>query len=100
MEIGDITTIGGPASRTPRVRWQEADGRWREQKTDAPAQLVAALADRLGPEPAGLTVTRPSLEDVYLEIIGEHPAASPAHPAHPAADTPAALTPALLGGTK
>lgn len=23
VEIGDITTIGGPASRTPRVRWQE-----------------------------------------------------------------------------
>lgn len=97
VEIGDISTIGGPTSRTPRVRWQEADGSWREEKTDAPAQLVAALADRLGPEPAGLTVTRPSLEDVYLEIIGEHPAADQASPAEATNAAPAA---ALTGGTK
>ncbi|WP_424463618.1 ABC transporter ATP-binding protein [Pseudoclavibacter helvolus] len=96
VEIGDITTIGGPASRTPRVRWQEADGAWCEEKTDAPAQLVASLADRAGGEPAGLTVTRPSLEDVYLEIIGEHPTPSLATPADPPHTARAA---AVVGGT-
>lgn len=97
VEIGDITTIGGPSSRTPRVRWQEADGRWREEQTDAPAQLVAALADRLGPEPTGLTVTRPSLEDVYLGIIEEHPVAAQTRPAEATSAAPAA---AVSGGTK
>ncbi|PPF74602.1 ABC transporter ATP-binding protein [Pseudoclavibacter sp. Z016] len=106
VEIGDIATIGGPKSRTPRVRWQEQDGRWREETTDAPAQLVGALVERLGPEPAGLTVTRPSLEDVYLEIIGEHPAASPGTPAtaSPAAELAAtddaARAAAPAGGTR
>ena len=106
VEIGDIATIGGPKSRTPRVRWQEQDGRWREETTDAPAQLVGALVERLGPEPAGLTVTRPSLEDVYLEIIGEHPAASPGTPATAspaaglAATDDAARAAAPAGGTR
>ncbi|WP_282859885.1 ABC transporter ATP-binding protein [Pseudoclavibacter helvolus] len=104
VEIGDITTIGGPASRTPRVRWQEPDGQWREEKTDAPAQLVAALANRLGPEPVGLTITRPSLEDVYLEIIGEHPSAEtdgePAAKAGRADTHHAAHAAAFAGGSK
>ncbi len=32
--------------------------------------LVAELAARFGGEVPGLTVTRPTLEDVYLEMIG------------------------------
>ena len=32
--------------------------------------MVAGLAARYGGEVPGLTVTRPSLEDVYLELIG------------------------------
>ena len=60
----------------------------------------AAVLGPTGDQVHALEVVRPSLEDVYLGIIGEHPPASPPHPAHPAADTPAALTPALLGGTK
>ena len=37
-----------------------------------PTKLVSQLAGAQG-ELAGLTVTRPSLEDVYLDLIGEKP---------------------------
>ena len=33
-------------------------------------EAVAELAQRYGGEVPGLTVTRPTLEDVYLEMIG------------------------------
>jgi ABC-2 type transport system ATP-binding protein len=36
-----------------------------------PAQLIAQLSCRFGGEIPGLTVTRPTLEDTYLELIAE-----------------------------
>jgi ABC-2 type transport system ATP-binding protein len=36
-----------------------------------PTQVVAGLADEYGGEVPALTVTRPTLEDVYLEMIGD-----------------------------
>ena len=43
----------------------------RSELTDTPTALVADLAARYGGgEVPGLTVTRPTLEDVYLEMIG------------------------------
>ncbi|MGW6225865.1 ABC transporter ATP-binding protein [Cellulosimicrobium cellulans] len=75
--------LGGPDARRPEVRWLD-DGAWRSERTDSPTALVASLAARYaGPdgEVPGLAVTRPSLEDVYLELIGEpatKPAAAPA----------------------
>jgi len=38
---------------------------------DEPTAFVLALADRLGGEIPGLSVTRPSLEDIYLAMIGK-----------------------------
>jgi ABC-2 type transport system ATP-binding protein len=48
------------------VRWL-SDGGYREVLTHEPTKVIAALS-RHG-ELAELTVTRPSLEDVYLELI-------------------------------
>ncbi|TQL45063.1 ABC-2 type transport system ATP-binding protein [Homoserinimonas aerilata] len=72
IDIGRIDEIGGPDARVPVVRWRES-GVVREQRTTAPGLLVAELA-RDG-EPDGLEVIRPSLEDVYLQLIAdyEHP---------------------------
>ena len=61
---------------TATVRWQDRDG-GRSRQTVDPTQLVAALAATAAGadgEIPGLTVTRPSLEDVYLELIGARPA--------------------------
>jgi ABC-2 type transport system ATP-binding protein len=61
--------LGGRAAAAAVVGWQDHGGqRW--ERTEEPARVVAELAARYGGEVPGLTVTRPSLEDVYLELIG------------------------------
>jgi ABC-2 type transport system ATP-binding protein len=64
VDIGAIDEIGGADARIPLVRWIE-NGVPREERTTTPGALVA----RLG-EPEGLEVVRPSLEDIYLELVG------------------------------
>jgi hypothetical protein len=39
-------------------------------QTGTPTQVVAELAGQFGGEVPELTVTRPSLEDIYLAMIG------------------------------
>ena len=60
----------------PIVRWRDTDGAQREQRTPEPGAFVARLVAEHGAaglgDPAGLEVVRPSLEDVYLELIAEH----------------------------
>ena len=55
--------LGGADARIPVVRWREG-GVLREERTTTPGAVVA----RLG-EPEGLEVIRPSLEDIYLELV-------------------------------
>ncbi|ALV42585.1 ABC transporter [Pseudarthrobacter sulfonivorans] len=66
---GSPQEIGGPGLRVPRVRWRDASG-LREVVTEQPASLVASLSDGGAIEPAELAVVRPSLEDIYLQLIG------------------------------
>jgi ABC-2 type transport system ATP-binding protein len=68
VEIAPITEIGGADARVPVVRWREAS-EMREQRTTQPATFVAGLVARLGGEPEGLEVIRPSLEDIYLGML-------------------------------
>jgi ABC-2 type transport system ATP-binding protein len=70
VEVGDASTLGGRADAQSIVSWQQ-EGRRRVEHTDTPTALVAALAARFGGEVPGLSVVRPSLEDVYLRLIGE-----------------------------
>ncbi|QGQ18635.1 ATP-binding cassette domain-containing protein [Cellulomonas sp. JZ18] len=76
---GPPADLGGRTARRARVRWT-ADGVVHEEATDTPTALVARLAERFGEVP-GLQVLRPSLEDVYLELIGEVPTLGAAAPA-------------------
>jgi ABC-2 type transport system ATP-binding protein len=63
--------LGDRAARRAVVRWIEDDV-VREHATPTPTATVLALAARLGTtEIPGLQVLRPSLEDVYLSLIGE-----------------------------
>ena len=66
VALGRIGEIGGAESRVPIVRWLE-NGVLHEERTTTPGAVVA----RLG-EPEGLEVYRPSLEDVYLDLIEKH----------------------------
>ena len=67
---GTPAALGGRDSAAATVTWREA-GTVRTEVTTAPAQLVAHLHGRCGGEPPGLTVTRPTLEDTYLGLLGE-----------------------------
>jgi ABC-2 type transport system ATP-binding protein len=66
---GPPASLGGRTSAAAVVSWQDHDAP-RQEQTDEPTRVVAELAARYGGEVPGLTVTRPSLEDVYLELIG------------------------------
>lgn len=68
-DIGTVDELGGVDARVPLVRWRESGVR-REQRTKEPAALVAKLRSDLGDEPDGLEVIRPSLEDIYLDLVG------------------------------
>jgi ABC-2 type transport system ATP-binding protein len=67
--------IGGRQLGLARVRWL-VDGSVREEETDEPTRVVQQLAARFGGEVPGLEVHKPTLEDIYLELIG-HRGAEP-----------------------
>lgn len=70
IDIGPIDGIGSADARVPVVRWRDDDGR-HEVRTAEPATLVARLVAAEGGEPRDVEIQRPSLEDVYLRLIGE-----------------------------
>lgn len=74
VDIGNVNELGGAEARIPLVRWREA-GTLREQRTNEPAALVARLSREHGGEPDMLEVIRPSLEDIYLGLVGVNSAA-------------------------
>jgi ABC-2 type transport system ATP-binding protein len=71
LAIGPPAELGVGVSTRAHVSWRDEDGRPREREVEDPTALVheltsAALAR--GGTVAELTVTRPSLEDVYLQL--------------------------------
>ncbi|HTW09333.1 MAG TPA: ABC transporter ATP-binding protein [Acidimicrobiales bacterium] len=67
---GAPADLGGRQSAAAVVSWAGPNGPERE-RTDRPTALVRSLEERFGGEVPGLTVTRPTLEDIYLRLIGE-----------------------------
>ncbi|WP_194384719.1 ABC transporter ATP-binding protein [Microbacterium luteum] len=75
--LGGVDDVGGASARTPVVRWREGDA-LRERRTDEPGAVVADLVRRRGGEPPDLEVVRPTLEDVYLDLVADSAASDPA----------------------
>jgi ABC-2 type transport system ATP-binding protein len=61
--------LGGRMAHRARVSWEDGAGAY-EEVTEVPTRLVTELAARYGGEVPHLQVRRPSLEDVYLDMIG------------------------------
>ena len=76
VDVGRIGELGGAEARVPIVRWRDAGGTLHEERTERPAEFVAALVAERG-EPVGLEVIRPGLEDIYLQLV--HSAGAEAH---------------------
>jgi ABC-2 type transport system ATP-binding protein len=72
VELGPIDTIGGEQARVPIVRWTRG-GVVHEERTERPGQFIERLI--VDGEPERLEVIRPSLEDIYLQLVNavEHP---------------------------
>lgn len=60
--------LGGRQRMEAKVSWIE-NGQHRSDRTPTPTQFVADLSTRLGPEVDGLTVVRPTLEDIYMQLV-------------------------------
>ncbi|HEY0716469.1 MAG TPA: ABC transporter ATP-binding protein [Streptosporangiaceae bacterium] len=72
---GRVVATGTPAAlggedRPTWVSWDTPGGR-RAVQTSTPTRVIADLARQAGGEVPGLTVTRPTLEDTYLKLIGD-----------------------------
>jgi ABC-2 type transport system ATP-binding protein len=70
MEVAEPSRLGNRESAAATVSWRTPDGSVESTESATPTALVAELAARFGGEVPGLTVTRPTLEDVYLRMIG------------------------------
>ncbi len=69
IEIGAPETLGGRQQAPTTVAWLE-DGERRSLLTSEPTKVVTEMAGRFGGEVPELSVLRPSLEDIYLRMIG------------------------------
>ncbi len=70
LEVGSPATLGGRAEAATIVSWDGPTGR-ESAHTDTPTAFVGQLATQFDGEVPGLTVARPTLEDVYLRMINK-----------------------------
>ena len=69
VEVAAPDQLGAALRRQATVRWTEA-GSSRSVITEAPAAVLRDLLATTPHEVPDLTVTRPGLEDVYLQLVG------------------------------
>ena len=70
VEVAVPALLGGRETAPAVVTWTEGGAR-RTAETAPPTALVRELGERFPGEVPDLTVARPTLEDVYLRMIGE-----------------------------
>ncbi len=69
LEISTPALLGGRANAQATISWSEG-GMSKSESSDSPTEFVKALSERLGGEIPDLSIHRPSLEDIYLSMIG------------------------------
>ncbi|MEU4557039.1 ABC transporter ATP-binding protein [Actinoplanes sp. NPDC023936] len=65
---GTPATLGGRSAAAARVSWRE-DGVLHEEQHEDPTELIRRLV-ATGADLTTLTISRPTLEDTYLSLIG------------------------------
>lgn len=73
LDLGTPQSIGGADSRTAVVRYTDLDGTKKTIPTATPSAVLREMLGATSGELADLEVVRPTLEDVYLALIGENP---------------------------
>ena len=70
IEVSTPAELGGRATSQATVSWRDGNT-VKFERSDNPTELVTKLSSHFGGEVPELVVSRPSLEDIYLEMIGE-----------------------------
>lgn len=70
IEVSTPETLGGRADAMATISWSEA-GIKKSAESSTPTQFLRELSTAIQGEIVDLTITRPSLEDIYLRMIGE-----------------------------
>lgn len=69
IEVSTPALLGGRSTAKATVQWLDANGVASEE-SDNPTAVVTKLSAQFGGEIPELSITRPSLEDIYLKMIG------------------------------
>ena len=69
LEVSTPALLGGRADARATISWREA-GEVKSEESDTPTEFVKSLSARLGGEVPELSIHRPTLEDIYLSMIG------------------------------
>jgi ABC-2 type transport system ATP-binding protein len=69
IEVSTPAELGGRATSKATVSWRDGEV-LNSESTDNPTSIVTKLSARFGGDIPELTITRPSLEDIYLTMIG------------------------------
>ncbi|RIV36557.1 ABC transporter ATP-binding protein [Micromonospora radicis] len=70
VEVAPPNRLGNRQEALATVSWRTPEGKLESERSATPTALVTELAARFAGEVPGLTVTRPTLEDIYLQMIG------------------------------
>jgi ABC-2 type transport system ATP-binding protein len=71
IEVSTPALLGGRSTAKATVTWMGSTG-LQSEESDNPTAVVTKLAAQFGSEIPELAITRPSLEDIYLRMIGGH----------------------------
>ena len=69
VEVSTPAELGGRATAKALISWRDGS-QVKSEESDNPTSVVTRLTTHFGGEIPELTVTRPSLEDIYLKMIG------------------------------
>jgi ABC-2 type transport system ATP-binding protein len=70
IEISTPALLGGRDSAKAIISWRE-DGAIVSAESEKPTEFLIQLAERFKGEIPELAIRRPSLEDIYLSMIGK-----------------------------
>ena len=71
IEGATPSTLGGREQSQATIAWRNRDGELQLESTDAPTEFLRRLLLQYDGEVPALSVKRPTLEDIYLKMIGE-----------------------------
>lgn len=71
IEVATPATLGGREEALATVSWRDQSGHVREESALDPTAILRRLLNDFQGEVPALTVKRPTLEEIYLRMIGE-----------------------------